>query len=48
MNLASKLEPKIEPEIDKIRVLARLWAQMASKRAANPHVDRILSDLARF
>ena len=47
-DFASKINPKIEPEIDKIRALARLWAQMASKRAANPHVDQILSHLIRF
>ena len=42
------MEPKVETETDKTRALARLWAQMASKRATNPHVDRILSHLTRF
>ena len=47
MNSASKMKPKIEPEIDTIKALTQLWAQMASKRATNPHVDRILNNLAR-
>ena len=48
MDFASKMKPRMEPEIDKIRALARLWAQMASKRATNLHVDRIPNNLARF
>ena len=47
-DFASKMEPKIEPEIYKIRALSRLWAQMASKKAINPCVDHILSHLTRF
>ena len=48
MICASEMEPNIEPEIDKIRALARLWAQMASKRATNRHFDQIMSHLTRF
>jgi len=48
MDFASKMEPKIEPEIDKIRALARLWAQMASKRATTPHFDQLMKHLAWF
>ena len=46
IDFASKTEAKIEPEIDKIRALARLGAQMSSKRAAVPHVHQVLSEMA--
>ena len=46
MDFASKMDSKIEPEIDKIRALARLWAQVASKRAAVSHFHQVLSDMA--
>ena len=48
IDFACKMKPKIEPEIDKIRALARLWAQVASKRAAIPHFEQFFSDMIRF
>ena len=48
MDFASKMEPKIEPEIDKIKALTQLWAQMASERAMDLHFDPIMSHLTRF
>ena len=48
MDFASKMDSKIEPEIDKIRALARLGAQMSSKRAALPHFHQVLSEMAWF
>ena len=45
MDFASKMDSKIEPEIDKIRALARLWAQMAPKRATTPHFDQLMKHL---
>ena len=45
MDFASKMNSKIEPEIDKIRALARLWAQMPAKRATNPQFDQLMKHL---
>ena len=45
MDFASKMNSKIEPEIDKIRALARLWAQMAPKRANPPQFDQLMKHL---
>ena len=45
MDFASKMDSKIEPEINKIRALARLWAQMAPKRATAPHFDELIKHL---
>ena len=45
IDFASKMEAKIEPEIDKIRALARLWAQMAPKRATTPQFDQLMKHL---
>ena len=36
MDFAFKSEPKIEPELHKIRALAQLWAQMTSKGCPTP------------
>ena len=45
MDFASKMDSKIEPEIDKIRNVARLWAQMAPKRTTNPQFDQLMKHL---
>ena len=45
MEFASKMKPEIEPEIDKIMALARLWAQMAPKRATPPQFDQLMKHL---
>ena len=45
MDFASKMDSKIEPEIDKIRALARLWDQMAPKRATNLQFDQLMKYL---
>ena len=48
IDFASKTEPKIEPEIDKIKALTQLWAQMAPKSATNPHFDSIMNHMIRI
>ena len=48
IDFASKTEPKIEPEIDKIKALTQLCAQMAPKKATNLHFDSIMNPLIRF